>query len=162
MTLLELIIASTMMTLVVVSISVVLRTGRGAWEAHESDFVRMEAAHATVRHIVRAIRQAAQVTAISLANNNSGSLSVQDNTGKIWVWSHDANTGTVFFGENNASSMLGDHITGLRFEGFEADGTTPTTVTNDLQCIRITVSTVLDRDANANRAVTSWAWVRTW
>jgi type II secretory pathway component PulJ len=160
MTLLELIIASSMMTMVLVSVSVVLRTSRQAWTAHESDFVRMETAHATVRHIVRAMRQAVAVTAIN--TTTSGSLTIQDNNGKNWEWRLDRNTNTVLYGENNATSLLGENVVSLQFQGFEADATTATTNLDDMQCIRVTATVQLDRETNNLKSVSSWAWVRAW
>jgi len=160
MTLLELIIASTMMTMVLVSVSVILRTSRSAWSAHESDFVRMETAHATVRHVVRAMRQAVAVT--GLTTGNSGTLTIEDNDGKTWVWRHENSSSTVLYGENTAKSLLGENVVSLRFEGFEADAATPTTTLGDIQCVRITATVQLDRDTNNLKSVTSWAWVRVW
>jgi hypothetical protein len=164
MTMLELIIATTMMTMVLVSVSVVLRTSRAAWDAHESDFVRMETAHSTVRHIVRAMRTAASVTAISDANSSSGSLAIQATDGKTWAWSHNSTGSSVNYGENTASSLLGNNIVGLQFVGYEADGLTPTTNVAEIQCVHVTVTVQLDRElaSQRNRSVSSWAWVRTW
>ena len=154
-TLLEMVIASSMLALVLTSISVVMRSGRGAWEAHEADFTRIQAAHATVRHLVRNVRQAKEVVAI-----DSGSISLLMQDGDILVWDHDSGSDQVLFGVTSATNLLAPDITGLRFEGFEADGVTPTTV--DVQCLRIEVTFDLPVATNPRRTVSSWAWVRTW
>ncbi len=154
-TLLEMVIASSMLALVLTSISVVMRSGRGAWEAHEADFTRIQAAHATVRHLVRNVRQAKEVVAI-----DSGSISLLMQDGDILVWDHDSGSDQVLFGVTSATNLLAPDITGLRFEGFEADGVTPTTV--DVQCLRIEVTFNLPVATNPQRTVSSWAWVRTW
>lgn len=120
----------------------------------------METAHATVRHIVRSMRQATAVTAIN--TSTSGSLRIQDNDGKVWAWAHDRNNSTVLYGENTATNLLGNNIVALQFQGYEADGTTPTSTLDDIQCIRVTVTVQLDRDTNNQRSVSSWAWVRVW
>ena len=154
-TLLEMVIASSMLALVLTSISVVMRSGRGAWEAHEADFTRIQAAHATVRHLVRNVRQAKEVVAI-----DSGSISLLMQDGDILVWDHDSGSDQVNYGVTSATNLLAPDITGLRFEGFEADGVTPTTV--DVQCLRIEVTFDLPVATNPQRTVSSWAWVRTW
>ena len=159
-TLLEMVIASSMLALVLTSISVVMRSGRGAWEAHEADFIRIQAAHATVRHLVRNVRQADEVVAVSASTDNSGSISLLMQDGDTLVWDHDSGTNQVNFGVTSATNLLAPDITGLRFEGFEADGVTPTTV--DVQCLRIEVTFDLPVATNPQRTVSSWAWVRTW
>ena len=161
-TLLELVIATTMLAVITTTIVVVLRSSREAWEAHASDYSRIEAAHATLRHIVREIRQADAVTAITPSTDNSGALSLQMSDGSIKVWDHDASTNTVYFGVGTANQLLAPDITGLRFSGFRANGTTATTVAADVQCLRVDVTVQLPREASGERIVSSWAWVRSW
>ncbi len=163
MTLVELVIASTMLAMMMTSIAVVMRTGRQAWEAHESDYVRIEAAHATLRHVVREIRQADAVSAISLATNNSGALSLAMPNGDTKSWDHDNATNRVNYGVNvTPVDLLADQIVGLRFSGFRADGTTAATTTAEVQCIRIDVTIQLPREVGGERVVSSWAWIRSW
>jgi hypothetical protein len=162
MSLLELVIATSMLAMVLTSVSVVLRTGRQAWEAHEADFTRIEAAHATLRHIVREVRQADAVNSISAATDNSGRLSLLMPNGAVKVWAHDAGTGRVNYGITNASSLLAPDIKGLRFVGFQADGTTQTAAPDEVQALRIEVTIQLPVAANGTRVASSWAWVRSW
>ena len=61
---LELVIATSMFAIMLTAVCVILRTGRQVWEAHEAEFTLVEAAQATLRHVVRRVRQAEQVTAI--------------------------------------------------------------------------------------------------
>ena len=160
LSLLEMVIASTMLAIVAATVVVVLRSSREAWEAHAADFSRIEAAHATLRHIVREVRQADAVTALSASTDNSGSLSLRMSDGSIKVWDHDAGTNTVSFGISTANQLLAPDITGLRFSGFRANGTTATTVADDVQCLRVEVTVQLPREANGERIVSSGDWVR--
>lgn len=163
MTLLELVIASTMLAVIMTSIAVVMRTGRQAWEAHEADYTRIEAAHATLRHIVREVRQADEVTAISSAVDVSGALSLLMPGGDTKSWDHDSGTNRVNYGVNvTPTDMLALEVTGLRFSGFRADGVTAATSPDEVQCIRIDVMIQLPHDTGGARTVSSWAWVRSW
>lgn len=162
MSLLELIIATSMLAMVLSSVTLVLRTGRLAWEAHEGDFVRLEAAHATLRHIVRQTRQAKAVTSLSAAADTSGMISLAMANGDVFVWDHDASTQRVNCGVGSANQLLATGITGLTIVGYKADASTETTNAADVQCLKITVTVTLPRETNATRNVTSWAWVRTW
>jgi len=162
MSLLELLIASSILALVMASISVVLRTSRQAWEAHEAEHARMEAAHATLRHIVREVRQADAVTDISSPSNNSGRLALRLPGGDIRVWQHDAVTDTVRYGLGEADQLLAPDVTGLRFVGLRTDAVTAAGLPDDVQCLRIEVTIELPRETNGTRVISSWAWVRSW
>ncbi len=161
-TLLEVIIASTILTTVVSSVTILLRSGRDAWEANNNDQARLEAAHATVRHIVRRVRQATSVVAMSGPSDDSGSISVLMESGDTYVYDHDSSDDTVDFGVTTAASVLGENITKLKFTGYEADGTTSTTVVGDVQSIKVEAEVQLPRATGGTKTVTSWAWIRTW
>lgn len=162
LTVLELVIATTMLSMVLATISVVMRTSRAAWEAHEADFTRLEAAHATLRHIVRLARQAEAVTAISAANDQSGALTLRMPTGELLAWDHDGNTGTMYFGVNSATDLLSDGITTFNVRGYRADGVTATSQLDQIQCLLLTLTVTLPRDVQATRTLRSWVTIRAW
>ncbi|MCA9123232.1 MAG: hypothetical protein H6822_28185 [Planctomycetaceae bacterium] len=162
MSLLELIIATSLLALLMTSVSVVIRSGRTSWEAHEGDYVRIEAAHSVLRHIVRTIRAAEGITEVSAANDNSGRLGVIMPDGDTLLWDHDSNTNRVNYGVTTPNNLLATDVTGLRFRGMRADGVTPAVVPADVQCIQVEVTVQLPRETNGQRIVTSWAWVRSW
>ena len=161
-TLLELILATTLLTGMVVATAVVLRTGHVAWQANQADAELVSAANATVRHIVRRVRQAEAVAAISDPSDTSGSLSVLMPSGATMVWNHDGATRQVLFGTGSADSLLGQEIATLGFAGYEADGTTQTTVPADIQSIKCHVTVELPRKTNGTCSVSCWAWLRAW
>jgi prepilin-type N-terminal cleavage/methylation domain-containing protein len=161
LTLLELVIASSMLAILMTSVAVVLRTGRQAWEAHEADFSRLDALHATVRHIVRQVRQAKEITQISAANDNSGRLGVRMADGQEIVWDH--NGSVVNCGVTNPDQLLATNIATLRFVGYKADGVTATTSTADIHNIFVEATTVLpNRDVGATKTASAWIWLRSW
>jgi hypothetical protein len=159
---LELTIASAMTATLLAAVSVVMRTGRTTWELHEADYVRIEAGHATLRHIVRQVRQAEEVAALSAANDLSGTLSLSMPDGTVWVWDHDATTGVVNFGVGSASSLLARNITSLQVEGYRADGATLAAAADEVRVLRISIGVTLPRESGAAQTMSSWVWVRTW
>ena len=161
-TLLELILAMTLLTGMVAATAVALRTGHVAWEANQTDAALISAGNATVRHIVRRVRQAEAVTAISDPGDTSGSLSVLTPSGETMVWSHDDSGRRVLFGVGSADSLLGQDISALSFTGYRADGTTQTTVPADIQSIKCRVNVELPRTTGGTRTVSCWAWLRAW
>jgi prepilin-type N-terminal cleavage/methylation domain-containing protein len=160
--LLELVIASSMLALLMVAVGVVLRSGRQAWEAHEADYTRLEALHATVRHIVRSARQADVVMELSAPSDNSGRLGLRLIDGSTVVWDHDAVTNNVNYGVTTPSNLLANNITTLKFTGYKADGITTTTTTSDVQSLLIEASTTLPRESGGTKTMTSWVWMRAW
>ena len=97
-TFLELIMATTLMTALVATVTVVLRTGHVAWEAQQGDAAKIMAANATLRHIVRRVRQAQAVTAISPPNKKEGNLSLLMPSGETLAWTLDKQAEEAFFG----------------------------------------------------------------
>lgn len=159
---LELVIATSMLAIVLTTVGVLLRTGRLAWEAHTADYSRIESAHATVRHIVRQLRQAVSVVSITPSTDNSGQLAIKLQNGTTAVWDHDSSTNVVNYGITTPSGLLATDITGLRFTGYAADGTTVTTDPAVVQAIRVNVTIQLPIEVNGTRVVSSWAWIRSW
>lgn len=174
MSLLELMIATSMLAMVMGTISFVMRTSRQAWEAHEADYTRIESAHSVLRHIVRAVRQADEVTEIQ-ANR----LGVLMPSGATWIWDHQAaalnpDAGFVNCGlsTQNPLPLLAPNIRSVTFVGMRADAdltdpvdpTQPTESAADVRCLQIDVTVQLPRVDNPDvvRTVSSWAWVRSW
>jgi type II secretory pathway component PulJ len=162
MSMLELVIASSLLAMVLATVGVVMRSGRQAWEAHSDDYRRVEAAHATVRHIVRQVRQAIAVSQISSSTDSSGRLSLQMQDGSTVVWDHDDASDSVQYGVTTPSSLLAPEITGLRFIGYLANGTTVTANPAEVQAVRVEVTIQLPVEVNATRVISSWAWIRSW
>jgi hypothetical protein len=162
MSLLELVIATSMLALVMTTVSVVLRTGRQAWEAHTADYERIEAAHGTLRHAVRQVRQASRVFAITPSTDASGQLSLEMPDGSVVVWDHDDATNVMNYGITTADALLARNIEEFRLTGFEANGTTVTVIPDDIRALRIEVTVQLPVESGGTRTVSSWAWIRSW
>jgi hypothetical protein len=162
MTLLELVIASALMTTVVTAAAMLLRGVHSAWLAHEGDSELVEAGHAAVRHIVRKVRQAQSVSAITASGDAAGSLSVVDPGGATIVWARNAGNNEVNFGTGTADQLLAEGIAELRFIGYKADGATVTAVPAEIQAVRCQVRIDLPRDTGGSRTIASLAWLRSW
>ena len=161
-TLLELVIATAMLATLTTSVSLLLRGTQAAWRAQAQDTELLEAAHATARHVVRHLRQAAAVSAITLPSDAAGSLSALMPNGETYVWTRSSGDNTVRFGLGSATDLLAENIVEMSFAGYQADGVTATTDPEEVQVVECSVKVVLPRDAGAGRTVTCRAWVRSW
>ncbi|GIW90868.1 MAG: hypothetical protein KatS3mg109_1300 [Pirellulaceae bacterium] len=162
LTLLELIIASTLLTLLMTSVATLLRTSRLAWQVQQEDAARMESAYGALRHVVRWVRQAESLVAASDASNNSGYLTIQLPNKERFAWRHDPSSAQLLFGKGTADQLLAEKIEGFTVETFRADGVTPTSDPDQVQCLRISIRVRLPGEKNRPHTVRSWVMMRAW
>ena len=140
-----------------------VRTSYAAWNRHEEDQETRQAGIAVLRHIVRHVRQATAVTAISTPNDNSGTLSVLTASGQTLVWDHDAATKRVLFGVTTANQVLATGIEELNFVGLRTDGAATTTDVGLIHSVRATTEIALHHTSGTEAVTTSCqAWLRAW
>lgn len=144
---------------------VLVRVSYTAWQVHEQEQTARQAGIAVLRHIVRHTRQAIGVSAISIASDKSGTMSLTTASGSTLVWDHDAANKRVLYGVNTATQVLAEGIETLSFVGLRADGVTATTEVGLIQCISAKTSVVVDRQGTTpdeTVAASCQAWLRSW
>src|SRR5215211_3237182 len=97
-TLVEMIAATAIMAMLTTSSFALVRTANDAWRRHQGDSQQRREAIAALQHVVRRVRQANQVTAISTAADMSGFITLQMADGTAALWDHDGATGQVLYG----------------------------------------------------------------
>jgi type II secretory pathway pseudopilin PulG len=162
MTMLELVFASALLTTLVTAVAVLVRGGYAAWQAHSGDYVLIEAANATLRHMVRNVRQATAVTKISGSGTGSVKLEVTMPSGQTYAWERKGSNNEVDFGIGSANNFLADGITNLYVTGYQADGTTVASSNAAVRAVKLQVQFQLPRDTGGTRLLTSWVWLRAW
>ena len=157
-TLLELIVTLALMSALVTAISGLLRTSITTFEGYGSDHQRIEAAHGLARHIVRQLRQAAAVVAISDPGQSPGWLVVPTSAGQLLVWQQVGSD--VNYGVGSADDLLAAPIDTLSFIGLEASGAQASSE-DEIRAVQITCRVALDREVDTERVVRCTAWLRT-
>ncbi|MDV6030810.1 MAG: hypothetical protein F9B45_12075 [Phycisphaera sp. RhM] len=162
---LELVIAGSMLAGVMTGLSLVMRTARQSWETIDSEYAVLQQMHATSRHFVRAAREAVGVESIS-ADGNAITLKMPDDRTATWQWypNRSGQVGVVTFRDfsNPSESMLAQQIDDLSFTGFDADGVTATNDPDAIHVIQVSVTVTLPRSAVAQRTTHSKVWIRSW
>jgi len=158
-TLLEIILASSMLTVMATATAVILRGGQLTWLAHEEDLSKIASAQAVLRHITRQVRQAEAVTAISPESSTSGNLSVLMPDGSTYAWAHQSARDLVNFGLGKPDQLLADQIAELAFIGYERDAVTKTTVVDDIYLIEARAAVAR---ATGTQVFSCKAWLRAW
>jgi prepilin-type N-terminal cleavage/methylation domain-containing protein len=162
LSLLEMMVATTIMATLMASVVVVMRSGYAVWNAEQADIDALENAYAVLRHFVQQMRQADSVTAISAPSDTSGDLSFLTATGATRSWTHNGAPKEIYFDNGAGSGLLANGIDTLTFTGYEADGVTETTVVNDIQVVECAVQVTLPQGAGVTRTVSCHAWIRSW
>jgi prepilin-type N-terminal cleavage/methylation domain-containing protein len=162
LSLLEMMIATTIMATLMASVVVVMRSGYAVWNAQEADIDTLENAYAVVRHFAQQMRQADSVTVISDPSDTTGNLSFLAADGATRSWSHDGVQKEITFDNGASSGLLARSIDALTFTGYEADGVTQTTAVDDIQVVKCEVQVTLPQGAGVTRTVSCQAWIRSW
>ena len=158
--LLELMVTAAMMATLATTVAIVLRSAQSTWDAHDTDHARLQAAHATLRHISRELRQAEGIVSVSPPGDSSGSISALMPNGTTVVWEHVP--GQVNYGVATANSLLAQGIDELSFTAYRADGITTTTIGPDIHSILCRVKVAQPYQAAGNRTLSAWIWLRAW
>lgn len=160
LSLVELITATTIMAILMGSVVVLVRSGYGAWNAYEQDLDVGENAYGVLRQVVRELRQADSVNDIVASNQ----LSYVTPGGVTRSWSFGS--GQVMFDNDTSdgtpAQLLASSIDQITFEGYEADGVTPTSAGSDIQLVKCTVQVTLSQGGGTPRTASSTAWIRSW
>jgi hypothetical protein len=151
-----------MATLTTASFALV-RTANDAWRRHRDDSTQRAQATAALQHVVRRIRQATQVTAISASADMSGYLTLQMADGSSALWDHNGGTSEMLYGTTTASNLLAEGITAANFVGLTANGLATTTEPAKIHAVRCLVSYNLNRPSGpVAESVSCLAWLRAW
>jgi prepilin-type N-terminal cleavage/methylation domain-containing protein len=162
-TLVETIAATAIMAMLTTASFALVRTANEAWRRHRDDSQQRSEAIATLQHIVRRLRQASQVTAISTAADMSGFLTAQMADGTTAMWDHDGATNRVLYGTVTPNNLLAEGVTQVNFIALTANGLLMTTDPTKIHAVRCTVRYALNRPTGAvTETVSCLAWLRTW
>jgi prepilin-type N-terminal cleavage/methylation domain-containing protein len=162
-TLLEVIAAAAIMATLTTASFALLRTSHNAWLRHRDDSAQRREALAAMQHIMRRVRQATRVTAISTAVDTSGGITLLMPGGTTAIWDHNSGTNQALYGTTTPTNLLAAGITEMTFVGLKADGSTATTQTDLIHAVHCTLKFALSRPAGSvTETISCQAWLRAW
>ncbi|MEO1526858.1 MAG: hypothetical protein AAFX06_15585 [Planctomycetota bacterium] len=161
--LLELVIAGSLLATVMASLSLVMRTSRQSWETIDTEYWRLHRMQAVSRHVIRQAREATSVATISPAGTL---LTIESPSGTAsWEWrstyGDDANV-VLYRAPTGAESVLARDIDSLQFVGYGADGFTAESDASRVHVVQVRVAVTLPRAVATQRSITSKVWLRAW
>jgi prepilin-type N-terminal cleavage/methylation domain-containing protein len=162
-TLVEVIAAAAIMATLTTASFALVRTANDAWRRHRDDMLQRGQATSALQHIVRRVRQAREVSAISAAADMSGYLTLQMVDGSAAMWDHNGGTGQVLYGTTTPTNLLAEGIAAANFVGLTANGLATTTDPSKVHAVQCMVQYTLNRPTgNVTETVSCLAWLRAW
>ena len=162
-TLVEVIAATAIMATLTTASFALLRTANNAWLRHRNDSNQRREAVTALQHLMRRVRQATHVTAISTAADASGALTLLMAGGTTAIWDHNAGTSQLLYGTSTPTNLLAAGITSFTVVGLKADGSTLTTQPDLIHAVRCTLQYTLTRPTGTSTETLSCtAWLRAW
>jgi hypothetical protein len=163
-TLLELVVAGSMLAVIATSLNLVLRTSRTAWETSDTEVAAKHHAQSVLLHFVRSAREAYKVVAMT-----ASSITLETRTGAQISWQHmpvgpNGRSGTVMV-RDSASGMqspLAYDIHSLAFKAFKADGATLAATVDEIRLVQIDASVVVPGTTHPIQNYSSRVWIRAW
>jgi hypothetical protein len=136
-----------------------LHTTREVWELCDSDRARLNALHATLRHVSRKLTSAQQIVALEARPRMPAHLQFQDYSGQITGWKHNSKEQSVSYSLGRESGLLADNIDSMVFSGLTIDGK-PTRNVRLMRSIQCTVSVRLSSNNQEIKSASCWVTLR--
>ncbi len=159
MTLLETILAMTLMSVISLLGAQAVRITWQAWEIQDKRSDKFQYLGGVLAHITRHLRMARNIVEVSAATDTLGYLAITLPDDSVVKWDHPVGQKVYYGTADPPTELLAKHIKELTFECFELDGVTPTTVPADIRMIRTTASITITVQATSF-SLSSTVWIR--
>lgn len=163
--LLELVVASSLLAGMVSGFSLIMRSARQSWELVDDEYAAMHQVQALVRHFVRAARESHGVVAIS-PDGTRITIEGEGDRRLTWSWntSKGQSGGRVTFrdSQRGGAADLAHDIRSLQFQGYALDGVTRTSDPEEIRVIEVAASVAPSEESAHLKTVRSKVWIRVW
>ncbi len=161
MTLLETMLAMSLLAIISVASTQAVRLAWQAWNVQDGRSDMLQHLGGTLTHITRYLRMSRNIVSVSGPTDTTGNLEVTLPDGRVAKWYRDAVESVVRWeiDGNAPGDLLATGIDALKFECFQIDGVTPTTVPADIRMIRTTVTVTIPVQATP-LSLSSTVWIR--
>lgn len=159
MTLLETVLALSLMSTISLAAVLGVRVSWQAWSIQDQRSDTFQHLNGLLTHVTRHLRSTRSVVAVSAATDTSGYITITLPDDSVVKWDHDVATSQVLYGVDPPTDLLATGIDSLKFECFEIDGVTPTIVPADIRMIRTTASVTIPVQGTPF-PLSSTVWIR--
>lgn len=165
LTLMEMVIALSIMTIVFASVLPLFFQMRNSWETRQAAAETLQNGRILIDHINRNISKAVKITAVSESSQTSGYIEYENNDAEIIRYDVNSTGNYVEFGPVGTLSDLAGPVSQLKFTCYDAcDLDSPISPITDANIIRVVqVETTVSNPAWPDReeSFSTWAYLRT-
>jgi type II secretory pathway pseudopilin PulG len=155
LTLMELVIAVAMITIIFAVIVPQFVIMRGSWDSKQGAAEAIQNGRVLMDHISRNLSKAKQITAVS-----TSSIDFNDCNGVTWRYNIGANNYVQFGQPGNLSDLAGP-VSSLTFTCYDAcDLNTPITDVNHVRVVKTDAAIVNSGSPGRNKTFTTWSYLR--
>ena len=160
LTLLEMVVAISLMTVVLMALLPALAGIRNSWESRQADAEILQNARVLVDHVGRHLRGASRITAVSEPSQEQGYIEFSDNGGHLRRYAIDAN-GLVEFGPLDGGADLAGPVSRFQFTCYDGkDFVRPTTEPGLIRFVTFTATFPNDSHLGRDKCFSCSAYVR--
>lgn len=159
MTLLEAMLAMTILTTISLLGAEALRTTWQSWDIQDRRSEQLQHLEGALSHITRHLRAARNIVEVPSPMDESAKWKVTLSDSTIAEWNHRDAGKKIDYKIDAVNYLLAANIDKLKMECYEIDGTTLTTNLSNIRMIRIT-ATVIIPEVNTPYSLSTTVWLR--
>ncbi len=161
LTLLEMVIALAIMTIVIAAVLPQFRIIQNTWDSKRGDTELLQNGRVLAEHLSRYLSQAVRITAVSDSSETNGYIQFEDNAGDIMRYDIGTND-YVQFGSVSSLSDLAGPVSQLQFTCYDAnDFDDPTTDVNSIRFVNVQTTLTNSAALGRDKTFTANAYLRT-
>ena len=159
-TLVEMVVAISAMTVVLMTLLPTLAGIRNSWESRQANAEILQNARVLTDHVSRHLRAASRITDVSEPSEEQGYIEFADNEGHLWRYVIDAD-GLVEFGSPAGGADLAGPVSRFQFTCYDSeDFLKPTTEPGLIQFVTFTATFPNGSHLGTDKCFSCSAYVR--
>ena len=162
LTLVEMVIALSLMTIVFASVVPLFGQMRDSWDFRQSAADTLQNGRVLIDHLQRNLAEAVKITAVSDSSETNGFIEFENDDAEIYRYDIDGSSGYVEFGQTGNLSELAGPVSMLKFTCFDAcDLDTPISDVDSTRFVKIETVFINALDAGQDETFTTAIYLRT-
>jgi type II secretory pathway pseudopilin PulG len=165
LTLVEMIIALSLMTIVFASVVPLFSQMSDSWDSKQAAAEILQNGRILMEHIQRNLSKAVRIISVSDSSETDGFIEFENNNSETFRYDISISNNNVEFGQPGNLSELAGPVSSLRFTCYDAcdldTPMSPVTDTNSIRVIKIEATLTNQLSSQQDKALSTWIYLRT-
>ncbi len=165
LTLMEMIIALSLMTIVFASVAPMFAQMRNSWDSKQAAAETMQNGRILIEHMQRNLSKAVKITAVSDSSETDGYIEFENNDAETLRYDIDGTTSYAEFGQAGDLSELAGPVSSLQFTCFDACDLdipmSPVTDTNSIRIVKVEAAFRNQLSSEQDKTFSACIYIRT-